>query len=136
MFFQPPASAVQISSADPSLFIINDSGQDDLFDGETLTITPSQPFDIFCSGDLYNKQWYRVDKQFSISRLRQETTSPDVYAINTHGNTLTLQFRPFQSTHAGEYECGFTSGGHTLTPISIFLSKLKLHVINIHHFQF
>ena len=98
-------------------------------DGETIQIDPAQTYAIYCAGDQYNKRWYRVidQSESSITRLWQETTSPDVYAINTAGNTVTLQFRPFQSTHAGEYECRFTShDGHTLTPLSVFLSKLWL----------
>ena len=97
-------------------------------DGANITIIPSQTFDIFCSDTRYAKQWYRVSGQSGslITRLWQETTSPDVYAINTDGYVLTLQFRPFQSTHAGEYECRFTSSGHTLSPLSVFLSKLEL----------
>ena len=120
------------------MYTEDDSGLNVNRDGETITITPAQTYAIFCAGDHYNKRWYRVidQSESSITRLARENNLPDVYAINTHGNTLTLQFRPFQSTHAGEYECAFTSNGRTLTPLSIFLSKLKLHVINIHHFQF
>ena len=121
------------------MYTEDDSGSNVNRDGETITIAPAQTYAIFCAGDHYNKRWYRVidQSESSIARLWRETTSPDVYAINTAGNTLTLQFRPFQSTHAGEYACAFTSHDeHVLTPLSVFLSKLKLHVINIHHFQF
>ena len=111
----------------------DDSGLNVNRNGETITITPAQTYDIYCAGDQYNKRWYRVIDQSerSITRLSQETNSPDVYAINTAGYTLTLKFRPFHSTHAGEYECGFTSRGHTLTPLSVFLSKLKQQYIII-----
>ena len=119
---------VQHVSADVQrrVYINGDSGQSVILtDGETITITPSQTYDIFCSGSQYAKHWYRESdsSKSSITRLSQTTTSPDVYAINTHGYVLTLQFRPFQSTHAGEYECGFTRSGQTLTPLSVFLSK-------------
>ena len=116
---------------------MGDSDQTVNHDGETITITPSRTFDIFCSDARYAKQWYRVRGQnkSSITRLWQETTSPDAYAINTEGYVMTLQFRPFQSTHAGEYECGFTSSGQTLTPLSVFLSKCNyVYTAIIPHF--
>ena len=115
------------SAVQRRVYIKGDSDQTVNRDGETITITPSRTFDIYCSDTRYIWQWYRVSGQSesSIIRLSQTATSPDVYAINTHGHVLTLQFRPFQSTHAGEYECRFTShDGHTLTPLSVFLSKL------------
>ena len=123
------ASVLHVSSAQQRVYTKDDSGSNVNRDGETITIAPSQTFDIFCSDTQYNKRWYRVSGQNerSITRLWQETTSPDVYAINTRGNVMTLQFRPFQSTHAGEYECRFTRDGRTLTPLSVFLSKLGLH---------
>ena len=97
-------------------------------DGEVIIITPAQTYEIFCSDTQYAKHWYRVIDQSerSITRLSQENNLPDVYAINTEGYVLTLQFRPFRSTHAGEYECRFTSNGHTLTPLSVYLGKLGL----------
>ena len=108
-----------------------DSGPNvNLTDGETIEITPSQTYNIYCSDTQYRKRWYRINAQgdSSITRLSSTTDTPDVYAINTHGYVLTLQFRPFQSTHAGEYECRFTShDGHTLSPLSVFLSKLQVH---------
>ena len=110
------------------MYTEDDSGSNVNRSGETITITPAQTYDIYCAGDQYNKRWYRVidQSEISITRLSQTTDTPDVYAINTQSHVLTLQFRPFQSTHAGEYECGFTShDGRTLTPLSVFLSKLK-----------
>ena len=122
MFVQHVSSDVQ-----RRVYINGDSGQNVILtDGETVTLNPSQTYDILCSDTRYAKHWYRVSGQTesSITRLSKKTTSPDVYAINTEGYALTLQFRPFQSTHAGEYECRFTrSGESTLTPQSVFLSK-------------
>ena len=121
------------SNVQPAVYTKNDSVPSVNRDGETITITPSQTYDIYCAGDQYNKHWYTVNdpSESSVIRLSRETTSPDVYAINTYGNVLTLQFRPFQSTHAGEYECRFTSRGHTLTPLSVFLSKLQPQLLLI-----
>ena len=122
------ASTPHVSSAQPRVYIKGDSNQIVMLDGDTITITPSRTFDIFCSDTRYGKHWYRVSGQTasSITRLWAETTSPDVYGINTEGYVMTLQFRPFRSTHAGEYECRFTSiDGQTLTPLSVFLSKLE-----------
>ena len=126
------ASAPHVSSdVLPAVYTEDHSGPIVNQNGKTITIAPAQTYTIFCAGDHYNKRWYRIADQTvsSITKLSREATSPDVYAINTAGNTLTLQFRPFQSTHAGEYECRFTSNdGRTLTPLSVFLSKLKLYM--------
>ena len=128
VFLPSPVSAPHVSSDIQRRVYIKDGSRPNVNrDGETITIDPSQTFDIFCSGTRYAKYWYRGSGQTEspITRLKQTTTSPDVYAINTESYVLTLQFRPFQSTHAGEYECRFTSGGRTLTPLSVFLSKLQ-----------
>ena len=111
------------------MYTKDDSGSNVNRDGETIIIDPSQTFDILCSDPSYGKTWYKVidQSESSIPKLGRETTSPDVYAFNTRGYALTLQFRPFQSTHAGEYECRFTGHGRTLTPLSVFLSKLELN---------
>ena len=128
MIFCLPAFIPHVSSAQRRVFIKGDSGESNLSDGATITIIPALTYDIFCFGS-ENKHWYRAGEQSAITRLRQETNSPDVYVINTLDNTLTLRFRPFQSTHAGEYECGFTGRGYTLAPLSVFLSKLKLYLV-------
>ena len=124
------ASLLPVSSVQQRVYTKDDSKSNINRDGETITITPSKTIDIFCSDTRYNKRWYRVSGQneSSITKLSQTTNVPDVYAINTEARgKLTLQLRPFQSTHAGEYECRFTRDGRTLTPLSVFLSKLGLH---------
>ena len=114
------------------MYIKGDSRPNVNRDGETIAITPSQTYEIFCDGEQYAKHWYKVndESESSITRLSRETNSPDVYAINTRSFLVTLQFKPFQTTHAGEYECRFSSNGNTQTTLSVFISKLKLHHCN------